>query len=57
MTGERLFMEIGKIDDNMILEAENYKREHHVSKCDGKLMPLAASILLLVSTMAQKYIF
>jgi len=52
MTGEILFNEIGKTDDNMILEAENYKRERHIRKCDGKLMPLAASILLLVSTMA-----
>lgn len=54
MTGEELFVEIGKIDENMILEAENYKRECCLRKCDGKLMPLAASILLLVSTMAKE---
>ena len=54
MTGEELFIEIGKIDDNMILEAEKYKRERRLRKCDGKLMPLAASILLLVSMMAKE---
>ena len=54
MTGEELFIEIEKIDDNMILEAEKYKRERHLRKCDGKLLPLAASILLLVSTMAKE---
>lgn len=54
MTGEELFVEIGKIDENMMLEAENYKRECCLRKCDGKLMPLAASILLLVSTMAKE---
>ena len=32
MTGEELFIEIGKIDDNMILEAENYKREQSIWK-------------------------
>ena len=55
MTGEELFIEIGKIDDNMILEAENYKRERHLRKYAGKFMPLVASILLLVSTIVKEY--
>ena len=54
MTGEKLFAQMGNIDEEFILEAEQYKRKELREQYKKQLLPLAASVCLCVFTVAKR---
>ena len=55
MTGEELFTQMGKVEEEFILEAEQYQRNSLWNKYRKQLLPLAASVCLCVLSTAKDY--
>lgn len=55
MTGEELFVEIGKVDEELINEAECYRRVMLLERYKGHQLPLAASVFLTALLAAKDF--
>ena len=55
MTGEELFTQMGKVEEEFILESEQYQRNSLWNKYRKQLLPLAASVCLCVLSTAKDY--
>lgn len=55
MTGEELFVEIGKMNEEFIKEAEHYRRISLWERCKGHQVPLAASVFVTILLAAKEY--
>jgi len=53
MTGEELFTQMGKMEEEFILEAEQYQRNSLWNKYRKQLLPLAVSVCLCILSAAK----
>lgn len=53
MTGEELFTQMGKVEEEFILESEQYQRNSLWNKYRKQLLPLAASVCLCILSAAK----
>ena len=53
MTGEELFTQMGKVEEEFILESEQYQRNSLWNKYRKQLLPLAASVCLCIVSAAK----
>ncbi len=53
MTGDELFTQMGKMEEEFILEAEQYKRASLWNKYRKQMLPLAASVCLCIVSAAK----
>ena len=53
MIGEELFTQMGKVEEEFILEAEQYQRNSLWNKYRKQLLPLAASVCLCILSAAK----
>ena len=53
MTGEELFTQMGKVEEEFILESEQYQRKSLWNKYRKQLLPLAASVCLCILSAAK----
>lgn len=53
MTGEELFTQMGKVEEEFILESEQYQRNSLWNKCRKQMLPLAASVCLCILSAAK----
>lgn len=53
MTGEELFTQMGKMEEEFILESEQYQRNSLWNKYRKQLLPLAASVCLCILSAAK----
>ena len=53
MIGEELFTQMGKVEEEFILEAEQYQRNSLWNKYRKQLLPLAASVCLCIVSAAM----
>ena len=57
MTGEELFTQMGKMEEEFILEAEHYQRNSLWNKYRKQLLPLAASVCLCILSAAKDFFY
>ena len=53
MIGEELFTQMGKVEEEFILESEQYQRNSLWNKYRKQLLPLAASVCLCIVSAAK----
>ena len=57
MTGEELFTQMGKVEEEFILESEQYQRNSLWNKYRKQLLPLAASVCLCIVSAAKDFFY
>lgn len=57
MTGEELFTQMGKVEEEFILESEQYQRNSLWNKYRKQLLPLAASVCLCILSAAKDFFY
>lgn len=57
MTGEELFTQMGKVEEEFILESEQYQRNSLCNKYRKQLLPLAASVCLCILSAAKDFFY